>query len=169
MKVKVFTLPWRPDAGAFDDAELASFLAERTAIEVSEHFFVHEKTPVLVLVVTYRAGDAGARPSREAARSRAADPAAELTPDERRRYEALRTWRNQHARKTGRPPYVVFTNRQAADIARKTPSTRAELGELQGIGASRVEDFGDEVLALLGSLAEATSDPPEGGAAAGDG
>ena len=169
MKVKVFTLAWRPDGGGFDDAELASFLAERTAIEVSEHFFVHEKTPVLVLVVTYRGGDAGARPSRDDARSRAANPAEELTPDERRRYEALRTWRNQHARNTGRPPYVVFTNRQAADIARKAPSTRGELGEVQGIGASRVEDFGNEVLALLGSLAEATSDPSDGGAAAGDG
>ena len=50
MKVKVFTLPWRADGGGFDDAELASFLAERTVIEVSEHFFVHEKAPVLALV-----------------------------------------------------------------------------------------------------------------------
>ena len=148
MKVKVFTLPWRPEGGGFDDAELASFFAERTAIEVSEHFFVHEKTPVLVLVVTYRAGDAGARPGRNDGRSRGEDPAAELTPDERRRYESLRTWRNQYARKSGRPPYVVFNNRQAADIARKEPASRAELGEVQGIGASRVEDFGDEVLAL---------------------
>ena len=169
MKVKVFTLPWRPDGGGFDDGDLVSFLAERTAIGVSEHFFVHEKTPVLVLVVTYRGRDAGPRPSRNDARQRAADPAAELTPDERRRYEALRSWRNQHARKTGRPPYVVFTNRQAADIARKAPATRAELGEVQGIGASRVEDFGDQVLALLGSLADTTSELPEGGAAAGHG
>ena len=163
MKVKVFTLPWRADGEGFDDAEVTAFLAERTAIEVSEHFFVHEKTPVLVLVVTWRGGDAGARPSRAARPDDRPDPSAALTPDERQRYEALRTWRNQHARKTGRPPYVVFTNRQAADIARKAPATRAALEEIQGIGTSRVEDYGDELLALLASLARATSEPPAGG------
>ena len=136
---------------------------------MSEHFFVHEKTPVLVLVVTYRPGVASARPDPAGARERGADPTADLTADERARYEALRTWRNQHARETGRPPYVVFTNRQAVDIARKAPATRAELGEVQGIGASRVEDFGDQLLALLGSLAGATSDPPADGTAGGDG
>ena len=169
MKVKVFTLPWRTDGEGFDDTVVETFLADRTAIDVSEHFFVHEKMPVLVLVVTWRGGEAVARSRPGASVGTRPDPSTDLAPDERRRYEALRTWRNQHARKTGRPPYVVFTNRQAADIARKAPSTRAELGEVPGIGASRVEDFGDEVLALLGALAEATSDLPESGAAAGDG
>ncbi len=45
MKVRVFTLPWRPDSCAFGDGALATFLTERTAIDVAEHFFVHEKTP----------------------------------------------------------------------------------------------------------------------------
>ncbi len=93
---------------------------------MSEHFFVHEKTPVLVLVVTYRDGGAAQPRQRRDGGSRGAhDPAADLTPDERQRYEAVRTWRNQYARKAGRPPYVVFTNRQAAEIARKVPATRA--------------------------------------------
>ena len=60
MKVKVFTLPWRADGDGFDDTEVTAFLAERTAIDVSEHFFVHEKTPVLVLVGTWRGGEARA-------------------------------------------------------------------------------------------------------------
>lgn len=53
MRVKVFTLPWQADVG-FDDAEVQAFLEQREALEVSDHFFVHEKTPALVLVVTYR-------------------------------------------------------------------------------------------------------------------
>ena len=45
MRVKVLTRPWRGDGEGFDDAEVTAFLAERTAIEVFEHFFVHERTP----------------------------------------------------------------------------------------------------------------------------
>lgn len=159
MKVKVFTLPWRPEVGGFDDGELSSFLAERTAIEVCEHFFVHENAPVLVLVITYRDGSPAAKPHRAgaAASARDHDPASDLTAEERGRYDALRSWRNQHARKTGRPPYVVFTNRQAVEIARKQPSTRADLAEVQGIGTSRVDDYGDALLAFLASLSTAAA------------
>jgi len=168
MKVKVFTLPWRSDGAGFDDTSVETFLADRTVIDVSEHFFVHEKTPVLVLVVTWRGGEAGARPRSGGAATRP-NPSADLTPDERRRYEALRIWRNQYARKAGRPPYVVFTNRQAADIARREPATRAHLGDIQGIGPSRVADFGDEVLAVLAALAGAIADPPKSDVADRDG
>lgn len=170
LKVKVFTLPWRPEAGGFDDGDLVSFLAERTAIEVSEHFFVHEKTPVLVLVVTYRTGERAAQARRGAGRADKVDEAADLSPEEKERYEALRTWRNQHARKTGRPPYVIFTNRQAIQIAQKQPRTRAELAEVPGIGTSRVEDYGDALLAFLASLGAAVTAAPaaaDGGDAGG--
>ncbi len=58
----------------------------------------------------------------------------------------------------------MFTNRQAAEIARKAPATRAQLGEIAGIGASRLDEFGDELLALLASMAQATTgSPPPGG------
>lgn len=163
MKVRVFTLPWRAESNGFDDGELASFMAEHTAIDVSEHFFVHEKTPVLVLVVRYRSAG-GASTGHEGRRTARPDAAEDLTPDEKAHYEALRTWRNQHARKTGRPPYVIFTNRQAAEIARRGPKTRSALADIQGIGTSRVEDFGDELLAFLGSLlapAERAESGPE--------
>ena len=148
MKVRVFTLPWRHAedgaAGGFDDAAVAAFLADRTALEVSEHFFVHEKTPVLVLVVRYR-GETG-RPSPRRERGPAPpgggapayDAAADLSPEERQRYEALRAWRNEHARSLGRPPYAVFTNRQAAELARARPQSLAQLAEIKGLGPARV-------------------------------
>jgi len=106
MKVRVFTLPWRPEGG-FDDAEVQEFLEGRTALEVSQHFFVHEKTPVLVLVVTWREGAPRPRPSHRdsgQAPSRDADTVPDLTGEELCRYEALRSWRNQYARRVGRPP-----------------------------------------------------------------
>lgn len=150
MKVKVFTLPWRPDGEGFDDAGVQVFLDGRRVIDVAEHFFIHEKTPVLVLVVTYR--DDGRAPTsqgRSSGREATPDAAIDLDPEERRRFEAVRGWRNQFARKSGRPPYTVLTNRQAAEICRRNPATRPQLGEIAGIGDSRIEEFGDELLALL--------------------
>ena len=162
MKVKVFTLSWRAEAGGFDDSAVEAFLETRTAIDVAQHFFVHEKTPVLALVVTYR--DSGSQEKqRTGTRSRSADAAADLTPEERERYEALRSWRNQRARKAGQPPYLLFTNRQAADLARNSPSTKAALSETHGIGESRIQDFGSELLALVSSMRKAAATEPAGG------
>lgn len=160
MKVKVFTLLWQPDSGGFDDAAVQSFLGGRTVIEVFEHFFLYEKTPVLTLVVTYR-DDAKSSPAPCAGGRRDAPPdaAADLDPEERQRFEALRSWRNHYARKAGRPPYTVLTNRQTADVARRQPTSRAQLSEIAGIGESRIEEFGDELLALLRGLPHGVPTP----------
>jgi len=165
MKVRVFTLPWRPEVG-FDDAEVQEFLEGRTALDISQHFFVHEKTPVLVLVVTWREGAERARPShRDFAHApiRQVDPVPEFTGEERHRYEALRSWRNQYARRVGRPPYALFTNRQAGDIVRRVPTNRAQLAQIPGLGESRLNGFGDELLAFLSGLDGVSPEGPAGG------
>jgi len=48
----------------------------------------------------------------------------------------------------------VFTNRQAVEIARRAPTTRSQLGEIQGIGAAKIKEFGDSLLALLVAMAQ---------------
>ena len=169
MKVRVFTLPWQAEGGGFDDSALAEFLTERTALEVSEHFFIHENTPVLVLVVRYRGetGRPGSRPDRGGRSGDAGAPvydaAAELSPEDRRRFEALRAWRNEHARAVGRPPYAVFTNRQAAELARARPQSLSQLAEIKGLGPARVGEFGAAVLALLAGLDRSAGEGPADG------
>ena len=171
MKVKVFTLPWRPEAGGFDDGALQAFLQERIVLEVTEHFFIHENVPVLVLTLRYR--DESPRLRRRVAP--AASPVAQgaeagvaprslLDPEEQARFEALRVWRNQHAKAMGRPPYLVLTNRQLAELAAAPPKTLQALAEIRGVGPSRIDEFGKELLALLGALASplaATPAPPQ--------
>lgn len=163
MKVRVFTLRWDDEARAFDDEPLARFLDGRTALEVTEHFLVHERTPVLVLVVRYRDDSTEPRSRHTVQRqSSAPDPAADLAPEERTRFEALRQWRAATARRTGKPPYLLLTNKQAVALAQRPPTTKAALREIAGIGDARVEELGDEVLALLAALppSPAPSPPP---------
>jgi len=159
VKVRVFTLPWQHDGSGFQDEAVVAFLADHDAVDVAQHFFMHEKTPVLVLVVSYReAISAVPRFGRTHGRPTAEDVAVDLDPDERRRFEALRTWRNQFARRTGKPPYVVFTNRQASALARRNPDSLSGLGEIEGMGPSRIEDFGQELLEVLCALTRPAGD-----------
>ncbi len=64
-------------------------------------------------------------------------------------FEPLRVWRRSRARSEGVPAFVVFTNRALHEIARRRPGSLAELGEVRGVGANKLERYGEEVLAVL--------------------
>jgi len=153
LRVKVFTLPWLADGTGFDDRAVASFMESHRVVDVAQHFFVHEKTPVLVLIVSYREGAESGRPSGELRRT-AEDVGQGLEPEARRRFSALRAWRNQYARQSGKPPYVLFTNRQAAEMARLNPGSLAALSRIEGIGQARLDEFGEALLAVLRAVSE---------------
>ncbi|MBI1876683.1 MAG: HRDC domain-containing protein, partial [Chloroflexi bacterium] len=64
--------------------------------------------------------------------------------------EALRAWRTQQAKSQGIPPYIVFSNKVLEAIAAWCPSTVAELGEISGVGPAKLEQYGADVIVLLG-------------------
>ncbi len=66
-------------------------------------------------------------------------------------FETLRTWRGETAKEQGVPAYVVFHDATLRDIATQRPTTLAELGEISGIGAAKLEKFGQGVLDVLTS------------------
>ena len=147
MKLKVFTLRLDAATGTFDDAPLAAFLAEREALAVQEHFFVHEQTPTWALLVSYRDVPRPGEQDWRAGRRR--DWGAELADEERPAFDAIRRWRNERARREGVPAYVLLTNRQVFEVVRRRPGTLAALGEIEGIGEARCASLGDELLALV--------------------
>ncbi|NUM46349.1 MAG: RecQ family ATP-dependent DNA helicase [Anaerolineales bacterium] len=61
----------------------------------------------------------------------------------------LRAWRVQRAHGDNVPPYVVAHNAFLEDIARYYPQSKDELLQIKGFGASRVEKYGEEILALV--------------------
>lgn len=62
----------------------------------------------------------------------------------------LRQWRKTAAAEEGVPVYTIFTNEQLAEVARLRPSSKAALGEIEGIGEGRVTKYGEAVLQALG-------------------
>ena len=85
------------------------------------------------------------------ARKRAAE--LELETDGQRAFEALRTWRAQVAKEHGLPAYVVFHDATLAEIARRQPGTLAALAGVQGVGATKLERYGPQILDVLAEVA----------------
>ncbi len=79
-------------------------------------------------------------------------PLPELEPDEARVEEALRAWRLERSRADEVPAYIVASNAVLQAIAIRRPTTAAELLAVDGIGPTKLELYGDEILALLDAL-----------------
>lgn len=80
-----------------------------------------------------------------------ADPAAGLAPRERARWDRLRAWRTDQAKRDGVPAYLIFHDATLAEIARSAPDSIDELRHIPGIGARKLERFGGEVLEVVAS------------------
>ena len=64
-------------------------------------------------------------------------------------FDALRDWRLDRARDDGVPAYVVFDNKTLEEIASRRPTNRAELAAVPGVGPKKLEQYAEEVLAIL--------------------
>ncbi|BCW46218.1 ATP-dependent DNA helicase UvrD2 [Arthrobacter sp. StoSoilB5] len=73
---------------------------------------------------------------------------------EEQTFDALRQWRLDEAQAADVPAYVVFTDATLTAIAEARPASLEELAGLAGVGPSKLERYGEAVLAVL---AESTS------------
>ena len=65
---------------------------------------------------------------------------------------ALRDWRRMRASADGVPAYVVLNDRYLRGIAIAQPASPAELLACDGIGPTKLENYGEQILAVLASL-----------------
>ncbi|WP_114453640.1 ATP-dependent DNA helicase UvrD2 [Halopolyspora algeriensis] len=61
----------------------------------------------------------------------------------------LRSWRSERAKQLKVPAYVVFTDATLLAIAEQRPADESDLVAISGIGATKLERFGSDVLALV--------------------
>jgi DNA helicase-2/ATP-dependent DNA helicase PcrA len=66
-------------------------------------------------------------------------------------FERLRTWRSRTASAASVPAYVVLPDATLQAIAETRPSNLRELAGLPGIGARKLELYGEDVLATVAS------------------
>jgi ATP-dependent DNA helicase RecQ len=66
-------------------------------------------------------------------------------------FEALREERRRLAAEAGVPPYVIFHDSTLREIAAVRPASLAELGRVNGVGRTKLERYGDAMLAAVAS------------------
>jgi DNA helicase-2/ATP-dependent DNA helicase PcrA len=64
-------------------------------------------------------------------------------------FEALKAWRRQRSRADDVPAYVIFHNSTLEEIADRRPQSLAELAAVPGVGPTKLDRYGEEVLAAL--------------------
>lgn len=147
MKLKVFTLKFSDSEDGFDDSDIQDFQADREIIEVTEHFFVHERTPYLTVLLSYR--DTAADEKRKPVPVRRSDPRDDLDDTEKTTYDALRAWRAAKAKQEGVPPYVIANNKQLVKMIKLRAKNKNDLLKVDGFGEAKAEQYGAEILERL--------------------
>jgi ATP-dependent DNA helicase RecQ len=93
-----------------------------------------------------------ARPARAPRTSRRGGaPAAVVGLDESAAaiFERLRAWRAATAKEQGVPAYVVFHDATLREIATRVPATIDELGTVTGVGVTKRDKYGPDILVAL--------------------
>jgi DNA helicase II / ATP-dependent DNA helicase PcrA len=95
-----------------------------------------------------RHGRTGTRPAHPAeGRHRAT-----LSPTGTAAMAALRIWRTETARRDKVAPFIVFSDAHLEGIAAALPSSLRELARCKGIGPTKLEKYGDDLLSVLQSV-----------------
>jgi DNA helicase-2/ATP-dependent DNA helicase PcrA len=63
--------------------------------------------------------------------------------------QQLKVWRAGRARADGMPAFVVFHDTTLEEIARRRPVTLAELARVKGLGPTKLDRYGDDVLSVV--------------------
>ena len=122
-----------------DAARPSRFLDELTGVAS------HELSPSATASATIRPPSAST--------PRAPAPPRDTSPEAIAAEAALRQWRMQRSKRDGVPAYVVFHDSTLVAIAAQRPTTLAGLRTIPGIGPTKLDRYGDDIIEVLETAA----------------
>ncbi|UUY06678.1 DNA helicase RecQ [Pseudomonas sp. J452] len=75
--------------------------------------------------------------------------------EEREQWEALRSLRRKLAEEHSVPPYVIFPDSTLLEMLRSKPASLSDMAQVSGVGARKLERYGEAFLEVLNGAAEA--------------
>lgn len=75
---------------------------------------------------------------------------AELDASQVRLFEELKEWRLGIAKATSKPAFTVLVDVSLVEIARDKPRTIGDLARVNGVGASKLDNYGADILEIVG-------------------
>lgn len=145
MQLKIFTFSFQPALGGFDTTILERFCLDKEVFELTAQFFLREGQPYWTVSVRYRvltSAQDGRRPSPQ------------WNERDQQLLQQLKSWRSQKAKDLGKPPYLIFTNKQMEDMVHLKVVSKAGFGPIKGFGAKKIDQFGEEILDIIRVFAQ---------------
>lgn len=144
MRFEYFTIPVQNPATA--SQELNRFLANHRILKVRQHLIEEGENSFWAVCVSYLLGEGGA-----------AAPAKRSTIDYREvlsevdfaLFAKLRELRKELSQRDNVPAYTLFTNEQLAAMVTSRVTSLKALEEIDGVGASRAEKYGQAFLQVI--------------------
>lgn len=75
--------------------------------------------------------------------------------DEEALFQRLRELRRDIAQEIGKPPYIVFSDRTLRDMARIRPVTDAQFLAVNGVGESKLRQYGRRFMEAVAAFGAA--------------
>jgi DNA helicase-2/ATP-dependent DNA helicase PcrA len=142
-----------PHALADDiEEERRVFHVAITRADTAVHIVADRSAPAPFLDELHTPAPADYKPRRSARRTpERAAPAISVPADagDPALVTALKDWRRQRAASDRVPAYVVLSDAHLNGIAARAPTTLAELARCAGIGPTKLERYGDEIVAII--------------------
>ena len=147
MRIQFFTVPIH----SADDvaAELNAFLSSHRVVSVDRQFVADGPNSCWAICVTWTEPDS--RQSTAGRRSRI-DYKEVLNEQQFAVYSRLRALRKEIAERDGVPPYALFNNEQLAKMVTDSIKTVEDLGDIAGVGPSRIDKYGAAFLEVLSTV-----------------
>lgn len=151
MKIKHFSIRLSKEYLAQDEATLNDFLETVEVKQTNMQVVSNGTVSYWSVLVGYE--PLGTKPTTADANEKlpSYDPSV-LPLDARKRYEALRKWRNEYAEERGIPAFIIAHNASIGQIAEENPASVDDLFDIWGLGESKVNRYGEAIMEVLKTL-----------------
>lgn len=146
MNIKVFNIRLSKEFCQSDQARLNVFLDSVDVKLTSTNFVTTGTVDFWSVVIFYS--------SKQLKKDKTAEAFSEqqLSQEEALIFQALKTWRNDLARKLEWSPFRICHNSHLISVAKSNPQTLEELECITGFGKTRAEKYGEAILSVLNAL-----------------
>ena len=147
MQLRFFTIPVH--GGGDAAGELNRFLNGHRILSIDRHLVTDAANSAWAVCISFDEGGATQRTPPSTPRSDKVDYRDVLSEPEFAVFSRMRALRKTMSEQEGVPAYAVFTNDQIAQIVQRRIVVLASLRDIQGVGESRVEKYGESFLNLM--------------------
>ncbi|MCB9473377.1 MAG: HRDC domain-containing protein [Candidatus Delongbacteria bacterium] len=134
MPVRIFTLPFDTQRELFQEDELNRFCLSRQVTQKRAEFFSWRCKAWWTV-----------RLEVEEAERKVILPES-LDEEQTARFKRLREWRFAEAERKGLPAYVIATNRELEELARRRPQSLEAMRSIHGSGKAKLQRYGPALL-----------------------